>query len=126
MSKEDQYISRRKFIGQSCAAIGYTSLFSSLLSLKAMGATAMNNSSLITASGNYKALICLMLGGGNDSYNMLIPRSANEYNEYTTTRSNLAIAQENILPINPITNDGREFGLHPSILTFSSFLKAIT
>ena len=31
--------------------------------------------------------------GGNDSYNMLVPRSAAEYNVYAASRQNLAIDQ---------------------------------
>lgn len=114
MTKHKQ-ISRRKFIGDSCAALGYTTLFSSLINLKAMAATAMDNSSLITLGGNYKALVCVSLGGGNDSYNMLMPKDNTAYNEYATTRSNLAIPQNDILQINPNTSDGRTFGLHPSM-----------
>ncbi|WP_303315544.1 DUF1501 domain-containing protein [Flavivirga abyssicola] len=115
MTKHKNNISRRKFLGQSCAALGYTTMFSSLINLKAMAATAMNNSSNITVGSDYKALVCLNLGGGNDSFNMLIPRGNNEHSEYTTTRSNLAIPQNQILPINPNTSDGRTFGLHPSM-----------
>ena len=114
--KKATNISRRNFIGKSCAAVGYTTLFSSLINMKAMAAAALDNSSL--ATGDYKALVFLMLGGGNDSFNMLIPRGNPEYSEYATTRSNLAIPQTgtgSILPINPITTDGREFGLHPSL-----------
>lgn len=106
-------ISRRKFIGQSCAAVGYTTLLSSLINLKAFAAAAMDNSAL--QAGNYKALVFIMLNGGNDSFNMLIPRGNTEYNEYATTRSNLAIEQNQILPINPITTDGRLFGVHPAM-----------
>lgn len=108
-------ISRRKFIGDSCAALGYTTLFSSLINLKAMAASAIDNSSLISFGGDYKAMVCVLLGGGNDSYNMLIPKGNAEYNEYATSRSNLAIPQNNILQINPNTSDGRTFGLHPSM-----------
>ena len=115
MTKHKNHISRRKFIGDSCSALGYTTLFSSLINLKAMAATAMNNSSLITVGGDYKALVCILLGGGNDSFNMLIPKGNSEYNEYATTRSNLAIPQNDVLQINPNTTDGRTFGLHPSM-----------
>ncbi|MEW4925723.1 DUF1501 domain-containing protein [Algibacter sp. 2305UL17-15] len=108
-------ISRRKFIGNSCAALGYTTLFSSLINLKAMAASAMDNSSIITLGGDYKALVCLMMSGGNDSFNMLIPKGNTEYNEYATTRSNLAIPQNDVLQIHPNTSDGRTFGLHPSL-----------
>lgn len=112
--KKPTNISRRKFLGKSCAAVGYTTMFSSLINLKAMAAAALDNSSTPLA-GDYKALVFVMLGGGNDSYNMLIPRGNTEYNEYAVTRSNLAIPQASILPINPITTDGRLFGLHPAM-----------
>ena len=95
--------------------MGYTTLFSSLINLKAMAASAMDNSSLISFGGDYKALVCVLLGGGNDSFNMLIPKGNPEYGEYATSRSNLAIPQNDILQINPNTTDGRVFGLHPSI-----------
>ena len=112
---KDHHISRRKFLGQSCAALGYTTLFSSLINLKAMASAAVDKSPSIMFGGDYKAMSCLLLAGGNDSYNMLIPRGNNEYNEYAVTRSNLAIPQNDILPSNPITTDGRTFGLHPSM-----------
>jgi len=115
MTKHKNTISRRKFIGDSCAALGYTTLFSSLINLKAMAATAINNSSIITLGGDYKALVCVSLQGGNDSFNMLIPKGNTEYNQYATTRSNLAIPQSDILQINPNSTDGRTFGVHPSM-----------
>lgn len=114
MGKHKHDHSRRKFLGQSCAALGYTTLFSSLINLRAMAAAAADNSTTV-ASGNYKALVCLMLAGGNDSFNMLMPKGDNEYAEYALTRSNLAIAQNDIRQINPITNDGRIFGVHPGM-----------
>ncbi len=105
--------SRRDFLGAApCLALGTTTLFSSLINLRAMnslmGSTAM-------VGGEYKALVCILLSGGNDSYNMIIPRSDNEYNEYAAVRSNLAIPQNDLLPINPNTTDGRDYGLHPSM-----------
>ena len=35
---------------------------------------------------DYKAMICLFLMGGNDSYNMLAPTNADEYAYYLATR----------------------------------------
>ncbi|TBN18995.1 DUF1501 domain-containing protein [Hyunsoonleella pacifica] len=115
MTKKKNTMSRRKFLGDSCAALGYTTLFSSLINLKAMAAAAMDNSAIIPYGGDYKALVCIMLSGGNDSFNMLIPKGNNEYNEYATSRSNLAIPQNDVLQINPNTSDGRVFGLHPEL-----------
>lgn len=60
-------MNRRSFIKQSnCAAIGTASLYSTLYTLR-MTAGATTNLS------GYKALVCLFLNGGNDSYNMLMP-----------------------------------------------------
>lgn len=103
-------ISRRKFLGQaSCATIGYTSLLSTLVNLKSMNAMAIDNS-MVVGSGDYKALVCIMLEGGNDSFNMLIPTNPTAYNTYSEVRSNLAIPQADILGLN-----GVEFGLHPAL-----------
>ena len=108
-------LSRRSFIGQSsCAAIGFSTFMSSLLSLKSISAAAMANSA-IGASGDYKALVCFSLSGGNDAFNMLMPRSGVPYQEYATTRSNLAIDPNDMLAINPLNPDGRDFGLHSSM-----------
>ncbi|MEO5906546.1 MAG: DUF1501 domain-containing protein [Saprospiraceae bacterium] len=109
-------ISRRKFFGQaSCAAIGATTLWSSLVNLKGFAAAAMANSSNLL-DPDYKALVCVFLSGGNDSFNMLMPRSASEYSEYATTRSNLALPLDSMLPIFPDNAGGRLFGLHPSMM----------
>ena len=100
-------ISRRKFLGQaSCAAIGSTTLFSTLLDLKKINAAVAASSNLL--DGNYKAMVCIMQSGGNDSFNMLIPTETTAYNHYATTRSNLAIPQADLLSLN-----GTNHGLHP-------------
>ncbi len=109
-------ISRRKFFGQaSCAAIGVSTLYSSLVNLKALSALAMANSTTL-ADPDYKALVCLFQSGGNDSFNMLMPRSPSEYSEYAATRSNIAIPLNQMLPIFPDNAAGRLFGIHPSMI----------
>ena len=107
-------ISRRKFIGQTgLSLLGTSALLSPLNPLRALGSAAA------LGSGNkrapYKAMVCLLLSGGNDSFNMLIPRGDPEYSQYATTRSNLAIPQSEIIPINPLTGDGQQYGLHPGM-----------
>ncbi|NNC83725.1 MAG: DUF1501 domain-containing protein, partial [Flavobacteriales bacterium] len=112
--EEKKNISRRRFLGTtSCAAVGYTTLFSSLLNLKAFEAAAADNSALLP-NDEYRALICLMLGGGNDSYNMLIP-TGDAYSDYAVTRSNLAIPLGDLLTISPINTPGTDYGIHPSM-----------
>ncbi|MCB0642435.1 MAG: DUF1501 domain-containing protein [Phaeodactylibacter sp.] len=113
MSTPNKY-SRRQFIGTaSCAAIGSTTFFSTLFNLGMTNAAAAAARPLV--GGDYKALVCILLAGGNDSFNMLIPRGATEYADYVDIRSNLAIPQADLLAINPATNDGKEYGVHPSM-----------
>ena len=64
---------------------------------------------------DYKALVCVFLHGGNDSFNMVVPRSNAEYNVYAASRQNMAVAQQDLLAINPVTADGTDYGLHPSM-----------
>lgn len=107
-------ISRRKFLGQaSCLAVGSTTFLSSFLNLRAVNASSVFNSTTI-AGGDYKALVCLYKGGGTDSFNMLIP-TGQEYSTYQTVRTNLALAENTLLPINSANTPGRSFALHPSL-----------
>ena len=117
-----QKISRRQFIGQAnCAAVGTASLLSSLLSLRlTAGAASASNFT------DYKALVCLFLNGGNDSFNMLVPRQQSAYNEYEQVRggvggSGLAIPRANLHQITSSlqnTSAGAgygDFGIHPDL-----------
>jgi uncharacterized protein (DUF1501 family) len=105
-------LSRRRFIGQaSCAALGSTTLLSSLASL--MGTNKLMSTSL-EDPGDYKALICILLAGGNDSFNMLVPRGESEYAEYAATRTDLALPRESLLPIDA-PSQSKQLGIHPSM-----------
>jgi len=71
---------------------------------------------------DYKALVCLFLFGGNDSWNMFVPTSTAEYNAYARSRgagtaSSLAIDASALLPASTATApaDGVTFGFHPSM-----------
>jgi uncharacterized protein (DUF1501 family) len=71
---------------------------------------------------DYKALVCVFMFGGNDSWNMLVPTSAAEYNQYFTARaggstSSLALDTSVLLPITPLTPlpNGLTLGLHPNM-----------
>ncbi|MGB1010959.1 MAG: DUF1501 domain-containing protein [Thiolinea sp.] len=63
-----------------------------------------------------KALVFIMLAGGNDSFNMLVPTTPAEYRQYQATRSNLALNQTDLLPLNGFRDaNGSRFGLHPAM-----------
>lgn len=95
-------MNRRRFLSSSAAALAAGPLM-----LPSMPSRA--------AFGDYKALVCIFLFGGNDGWNLLVPRSGAEYDSYSSSRRNMAITQDDLLPIDPLTTDGREYGLHPSL-----------
>ena len=106
--------SRRQFIREfGLGALGLTTA-SSLSQLKAINAAYLNNSDNFLKN-DYKAIVCFFLAGGNDSFNMVVPRGNPEYDEYKVTRSDLAISQNELLPITPINSDGRRYGLNPAM-----------
>jgi uncharacterized protein (DUF1501 family) len=63
---------------------------------------------------DYRALVCVFLNGGNDGDNMIIPTSYG-YSAYASTRGGLAIPSAELLPIAPMTSDGRQWALHPAM-----------
>jgi len=64
---------------------------------------------------DYRALVCVFMFGGNDSFNMLVPNTSAEYMAYATSRQNLAILQPDLLPISPASSGTPDFGLHPAM-----------
>jgi uncharacterized protein (DUF1501 family) len=105
-------ISRRRFLGQaSCAAVSSLPLLSTLLNLKLASTVAAQ-----VPTNEYRALVCLFLNGGNDSFNMLAPRGNDGgYAEYAAIRQDLALPQNALLPINPLGYTGRQLGVHPGM-----------
>lgn len=109
-----KFHSRRKFLKEfGLGALGVTTA-TSITQLKAMNAAFLNNSASLL-NNDYKAIVCFFFSGGNDSFNMVVPRGNPEYDEYAVTRSDLAISQNELLPITPRTSDGRQYGLNPAM-----------
>jgi len=101
-------LTRRTFIRQSaCAALGTSGLLSTIWDLRKMSAA--------TAIGDYKALVCLFLYGGNDANNVLIPNDTANYHTYAAARGALAIPKTSLRPLTIQTGDGRQYGFHPNI-----------
>ena len=103
---------RREFARQ-CIAMATTAVSSSFFHLRIAQALAAAE-----PSEDYRALVCVYLQGGNDSFNMLVPRDTAEYADYSDARGGtidggLAIPENELLPI--ADPSGRSFGLHPSM-----------
>lgn len=112
-------INRREFLKKSGAAAAAT-----------MAATPGLTYAQVIGGGapftDYRALVCIFLFGGNDSFNMLVPNTPAEYNAYAASRQNLAIAQQDLLPINPTSfAPGSEpFGLHPAMTSMQQLFES--
>ena len=98
----------------------------------ALNLAAFGNASAATA-GDYKALVCLFMQGGNDAYNSVLATDAASWSAYTAARSPgadpIALAAPGVpadsrattfhgtlggvLPISPLHNQGRSFAVHP-------------
>jgi len=101
---------RRTFIRQAaCAALGASGLVGTILDLRKL------NAATYSVAGDYKALVCVFLYGGNDGNNVIIPHDAAGYAAYASARSVLAIPQSSLLPLILPDGDGRDFGLHPKL-----------
>jgi len=103
---------RRHFLGQAgCAALSSIPMLNMLLNLKLANQAAAQGSPT-----DRKTLVCLFLHGGNDSFNMLVPRDPARHAIYSATRGNLALTQAEIAPraLNQAPGgDGQLYALHP-------------
>ncbi|WP_156346232.1 hypothetical protein [Verrucomicrobium spinosum] len=92
-------MNRRQFLGQaSCAGVSSIPLLNTLLNLRLAEGIAEASS---PQPGSYRALVCLFLAGGNDSFNMLVPREPSAYATYLASRSNLALTDAQLVNIQP-------------------------
>ena len=109
--------SRRDFIRRAaCAAVGTVALNATLRDLRFMNAAVAQSN---IPDGDYKALVCIFLAGGNDANNLIVPTILSEWNNYAAIRtSTLALpisgAPYNVLPLSPTSSDGHGYGLHPA------------
>lgn len=81
--------------------------------LQAFGAAVSNPT-------DYKALVCIYLGGGNDHWNTMPPLDQDSWTRFNTYRDPYGFNFNNILRINaPITSQkGRQVGFHPTMPFF--------
>src|SRR5271166_3825896 len=80
-------LSRRGFIRISTASVG-------TLALRPFGLLP----ALAQSGGDYRALVCVFLFGGNDSNNTVIPMGDASYQAYTSIRGSLALSSGELTP----------------------------
>jgi len=117
--KRSFHASRRRFLataGALSAAAPATAPFA--LSLAAMGEAAAQT------ANDYKALVCVFLYGGNDTFNTVLATDPDSWDAYAAVRNTMpqpillspAGYANGVLPLVPTTaHAGRSFALHPAM-----------
>lgn len=105
--------SRRAFLKRSSALSLAAGAAPWALSLAAMGEAAAQS------AGDYKALVCVFLYGGNDHSNTVVPYDQASYDAYANLRSNIALGRDALTPtlLNPTAPlaGGRQYALAPNL-----------
>lgn len=107
-------ISRRGFIRQlNCAAVGSSAILNTLLNLKLANSVAAQGG----PPDDGKALVCIFLSGGMDSFNVLVPWEPSAYNTYAVTRG--AFGSDGGLALDrnalrQLSAPSGNYGLHPA------------
>jgi len=119
----DNKISRRGFIKASASVAAGTSIMLTGTA-PSYAAPQVTKSKAVQIKPSKKALVFIMLDGGNDSYNMLVPTSSKHYKEYQSSRSNLALSQQQLLSLDGYRDSrGRTFGVHESMRDVQQLFK---
>lgn len=105
-------LTRRRFVqGLGCSALSAAPVLGTLAHLGSATSAAAQS---LPGGDDYRALVCILLAGGNDSFNMIVPCDEDEYADYTAARTDLALPHEDLLAVSPASLD-RDFGFHPGM-----------
>lgn len=102
-------MNKRQFLKASLASIGALTTSSGLAGqLQIVNSMAEVNSA--QRFGDHKAMVCIFLYGGHDSFNLVVPSTGNDYQDYARTRQSLAYQQEELVGLNQ--TDTMDLGVH--------------
>ena len=94
------------------AALGSAAISTTLRDFRLINSALAQGGGVTGPFGDYKALVCIFLNGGNDANNLIVPRGT-EHANYAAIRQDLTIPESQLLPITPLNNDGNQYGFHP-------------
>jgi uncharacterized protein (DUF1501 family) len=124
--------SRRLFMRQS-SALSLVAGAGAPLALNLLAA----GSAAAQSAGDYRAIVCLFMFGGNDAFNMVLPTDSPTWAAYAAMRSSIALLPPGtppnpganagsparlggVLPIAPTNSQGRTYALHPLMARMQS------
>ena len=101
---KEQKLDRRNFLKRSLASAASAAPLMALLgSIEKLEAA--------ETSGEYKAIVCVLLEGGADSFNMVAPSDA-AHGDYQAVRGSLALEKESLLALAHANANGLNPGQH--------------
>ncbi|MBD1556125.1 DUF1501 domain-containing protein [Vibrio sp. S9_S30] len=106
-------ITRRDFLKGSSAT--------ALSGMVPLSLTLPTSTALANEHNDYKALVCLFLHGGNDSFNMLIPSGGTTYSDYVAARPDIHVLPEASLPI-PNTESNQPLALNAAMPNLAAMM----
>ena len=92
-------INRRDFLKNTLATAACASPLMSLFG-------SMGNLHAAETGGDYKAIVCVLLNGGADVFNMVVPTQESAYSDYNSTRKNIAVKRNDLLPFSHTNDNG--------------------
>lgn len=117
-AKHHQLLNRRRFL----QALGATS--SGMVLPIGLNLGMLSSASAQTAD-DYRALVCVYLGGGCDHLSLVVPTDNTSYTKYSQARGGLAVAQAEALRLAPSSSQGgKEAGLHPNLSSLKTLFDA--
>jgi uncharacterized protein (DUF1501 family) len=135
------HLRRRDFLHGMLCATAASGAFTSMLPKLAL-AGVPGQARLKGAGIDYRALVCVFLDGGNDSFSTVVPIDGSHRDDYDASRrgtgtgsgggqsnpSDLRIASQSLLPLlqngMPVQQDGSRYGLHPRLPGLHSLFHA--
>jgi len=125
-TQEEIDLTRRDFLWKgACAALTATGIASTITDLRLINAAYGQATQPVN---DYKALVCIFLFGGNDGNNLLVPTDDAAYGQYAASRGALTLTlpgtTNGLLPLNPLTNDGHTYGLHPKCVELANLFNS--
>lgn len=100
---------RRKFCKQVSILAGGSTILAQHSNLGLIN-NAMALTSPYADLTDQKSLVCIILSGGNDAFNMFVPYETDSYQHYASIRNNLAIPKNTLHPVS-----GEQHAFHPSM-----------
>ncbi len=113
-------LSRRRFLQLGLAT---TASLSPFLNLFGAPTAAWGGD---TSTG-YRAIVCVLLEGGADVFNMIVPSDQESYQDYQQVRGNLALARETLLTFSHANGNGlnpRSYGMRANMTRMHQLFEA--